>query len=1173
MLRQLMQAKVSGLAIRAVLLTKTIIRIGEAQNPGPDHQPGLTIGAINPTGLLRKASSFSQLPAEPNAIWGVCETHLSSMGIRKFKTELKFADKNFALHHGAPAPFRSQAISAIGGTHVGTAFVSNLPSRKIQMHCSEEMWSQARCTINTFLCKNTWIHGAVVYGYSHKAYSTEVRRATDELLEIATKHVVHNLKGPRFILGDFNQEPGLLQQPQIWEKLGWHEAQVSQQTRFGTEIAKTCKQSTTKDFLWMSPELHQHFKFAEVVNHVYPDHGALLAHFSFIGHDTHMYQWRMPKPLPWDDCVGRIPEYHFDLPNNLTTEESSRLIAEEFEQRVHQHLVENAKPGLLPQQRGRCQTMESRKVQKHSKPIKASRHGHAQPEFQGHSLQHQRWFTQLRRMESLNRLFHARPWNENQLVHAHREWRAILKAPGFSDFRRWWNKLPNKLANAPANLPGSLPEQCTLTAICLTFHAEVRNLERVLQTELITKAKHNRVAHPNKVFKDFARPAVSPVCILQDTLKAQIMEVDPEDCSITLDSATAFWPGELIGSPGPFRPIVTCEDKMWLEHIDGFAPGQLVRQEKFVGQLEDLFQRFQDEWQSRWDRHLNTPESRWDPLFEFYKLAQEQGPEQMYHPITKERWLQSLKKKKTNAAQGPDGWTRKDLLMLPDDLTEAILSILHDVEAGVKQWPKQWLVGIVHSLEKYDQPESVAGYRPITIFSLIYRNWASIRSKEILHHLTPLLSSFSYGNIPRRSTTDMWLGLQQEIESNLANDQPTSGAVLDIVKCFNHLPRIPLFEVLRHLGVAPQLIRAWSSALSRIERRFAIRGSVGQALKSTTGFAEGCSLSIIAMVAANEIISKWMRCRAPKTQLISYVDNLELYSCDPHALLTSVQKLEEILELLDLQVDKKKTYLWSTDGSFRKLFIQHGHHVKTAARDIGAHIQYTRQATNFTITQKISLFSDRWKSLALSPAPYEQKLRAAKAVAWPNMLHGITSAHLGDPWYEDMRTGLVRALGEHKPGCSPLIHLSLVEHPSADPGYHAVWTSITQCRQYMTPEQCIPQWSKLAAATHRKRPEVGPCSVILHRLLKLHWTWDAAGFFRDAWGFPVHIWSSPIQELAYRVTESWRYRIACEVSTRHTFVGLAKCDAAFTTENLTKQNRDRAILRSALNGTFLTLIT
>ena len=95
-----MHVKVSAKAILAIILSQTIIRVGEAQNPGPNQQPGLTLGAINPTGLLKKASSFAQLPTESNAIWGVCETHLTSMGIRKFKTELRFANKLLSLHHG-----------------------------------------------------------------------------------------------------------------------------------------------------------------------------------------------------------------------------------------------------------------------------------------------------------------------------------------------------------------------------------------------------------------------------------------------------------------------------------------------------------------------------------------------------------------------------------------------------------------------------------------------------------------------------------------------------------------------------------------------------------------------------------------------------------------------------------------------------------------------------------------------------------------------------------------------------------------------------------------------------------------------------------------------------------------------------------------------------------------
>ena len=358
----MLHVRVNEAAIKAIILTLTQIRIGEAKNPGPDHQPGLTLGAVNPTGLLRKSTCFSQLPAESNVIYGICETHLSHMGIRKFKSELRFANKNLTFFHGAPAPYRSQAISAVGGTHVGTGFATSMPSRKIQMHCTEDIWNQARMCLNTFLCNDVWIHGAVVYGFAHRAYSTEVRNATDELLQVATTHIVQNMKGPRFIMGDFNQEDGLLQQPQIWQKLGWQEVQHLHQARFGDPVQKTCKQSTTKDFIWLSPELVQYFRCAEVINHVFPEHGALLAHFHFFGHDTFCQLWRQPKPIPWEDIKGPNENGCFSLPDNITPDNGCILVANEFENRVHASLLKEGKPGLFYAQRGRCQTLHTQKI-------------------------------------------------------------------------------------------------------------------------------------------------------------------------------------------------------------------------------------------------------------------------------------------------------------------------------------------------------------------------------------------------------------------------------------------------------------------------------------------------------------------------------------------------------------------------------------------------------------------------------------------------------------------------------------------------------------------------------------------------------------------------------------------------------------------------------------------
>lgn len=352
------------------------------------------------------------------------------------------------------------------------------------------------------------------------------------------------------------------------------------------------------------------FRTAEVVDHVYPDHGALLAHFQFFGHDDHVYLWRQPKPIPWEECSGNLLEGHFALPEQGTSEACSLAIAREFEARVQHNLTQQSKPGLVQAQTGRCKTMETKKIKSHNKPWKPSRQGDQQPEFHGQNLQHQRWFTQLRRLESLARLYKAWPWNVKQLVHATREWRAILRAPGFSGFQIWWEQLPNKLAQAPEHLPEHLPTESDLSVICLTVHAAVRWFEKSLQLELTAKARNNRVMHPNKVFKDFAKPAVSPVNVLVDTVQAKVVEVEPSDASITFDGPVSFWPGELVGSVGPFTPIITCEDKMWLEDVEGFAAGQTVRQEKNVGQLEEMFARFQAEWRARWDRHLNTPEEQ-----------------------------------------------------------------------------------------------------------------------------------------------------------------------------------------------------------------------------------------------------------------------------------------------------------------------------------------------------------------------------------------------------------------------------------------------------------------------------------------------------------------------------------------------------------------------------------
>ena len=99
------------------------------------------------------------------------------------------------------------------------------------------------------------------------------------------------------------------------------------------------------------------------------------------------------------------------------------------------------------------------------------------------------------------------------------------------------------------------------------------------------------------------------------------------------------------------------------------------------------------------------------------------------------------------------------------------------------------------------------------------------------------------------------------------------------------------------------------------------------------GFAEGCSLSVVSMLAANQLVDVWMKHKAPMIRTISYVDNIELLALDPEILLHGTNQFKRIMSLLELSIDDSKTYLWSTSGAFRKVFVQAGHPVKKAARE------------------------------------------------------------------------------------------------------------------------------------------------------------------------------------------------------------------------------------------------
>lgn len=735
------------------------VRLGEASKPGPE--PGCIIGCINPTGLLHKAHVIAELPKATTSIWAVSESHLTKAGMPKFNSELKRHQTGLHLHPGAPVPARSSTISAIGGKHRGVAFLANVPGRALTPTWEAEEWNKSRFHVAGFAAGQRWISGGVVYGHAAHPESLATRSLTNQICSHVTTRLIDHATGLRFITGDFNQPDGALQSMQKWADLGWVNVQSWAAQVLNKPIQYTCKNKTTKDHLFVSPELAMYLLDVEVDNTWFPDHAILYAKFKPLGSPPMLPLWKKPKPIDWQNIKNEELENEFHHNDDLSSDMTCNLrnLFQDVEQAVETLTNKKGQP-MHASSKGRAQTLEVKWVREYTAPVKQGRQGEYQPQFHGACKQHAQWLRQYRRMVNLHQLVTANKQQDTAQQHKQNLWKAIRTAPGFQpNFLTWW-----EMQGGP-NFPAQVPTKEVLEKICENFHHHLATFEKQLTSKKIQAAKQKRVEDPMLIFQDLRKEPIMPVQVLVNRTSARVTAID-QDESALLIHPPCVWEGDkqIYGPQGPLPVIHGEADKIWVEDVTGIQVGSELSQEEYIGNLPSLFAQFAQEWQARWDRHLETPEERWNPITSFAEQVLPRPEPMPYNPITVDEWRSALKKKSRKSAIGPDGISKNDLLNLPYAATERLLQLFYMVEQGAK-WPEQLMVGFVVALEKVRGATTTGQFRPITVFPLCYRIWGSIRAKQILLHLQQLAPSTCAGNLPGRHAGHVWYTIMREIEN------------------------------------------------------------------------------------------------------------------------------------------------------------------------------------------------------------------------------------------------------------------------------------------------------------------------------------------------------------------------------------------------------------------------
>ena len=1134
-------------------------RIGEAAVPGP--QETFAIGVCNPSGLPSKAFLFNSYHAD---LWLVSETHLTRPGLRTFRRALNSFQSPYRwITHGHEVLPRSQ-VSEVG-KWTGVAAISKWPTRRLIHDWDPALHSTGRLVASTSCINETWVSGVTVYGTPVGPTHPGARETTEALLRAATKRSIQAV-GCRFVAGDFNCDHDKSHAIAQLRACGFQDVQDLQFRFTGCLPQPTCRSRTRRDFLFVSPELAHRFIKSEVDDQLWPDHAAVFGVFQAHNSCNIRYTWHIPQPIDWN----LLPSTHTgEVVSFVGCEDCSDLYAKMWYQKEQATVESAAVHGkvVAPLCLGRAAQTKPRRSNANCPPVKAGRHGDRQPSFLGFSMLHLKWFRQIRRIDSYTRLVETGPITPSQISHRNQLWKSICHASGFQpSFVVWWSTRAHCVGEVPV-IPSAPPCFAVASLILQAFEWEIKALEKSLIKHRKYESKLRVTSSIQQLFRSVKRDQPEQVDVLIQDIQAPVVNVSEEDCSIEFDREVPWKTHQPFFHNGKELEICHAEpDKLWLETVQGIQPGDPVVQPCRVGNLDALFDAFRDQWNARWNRHTTVHADRWRVIVDFARAV---IPPVQHPPLQLNPGLLRaiIKSKKKTSATGLDGVSRADLVASTSNDLLSFISLFTEAETSGR-WPCQMLAGTVRSLAKCREPSTPNHFRPITVFSLVYRLWSSSQSRYWLTKLDDQLDQWQFGNRSHRRAADMWRIILDVVEEHHLTSESISGVVLDLEKAFNTLPRHPTIATTLALGIHESTLRAWSGALSNMARHFSIQGSLSEPLFSNCGFAEGCGMSCVAMLAIDHLYHLWVQQSCTRTKALSFVDNWELLVSDENLASESFQRVLEFAELLDLTIDKAKTFAWSTSTRGRTTLKQAGFVVKNDGRDLGAHISYSRQIRNSSIQLKIADLHDFWDKLFQCPGSHIQKCRLVVACAWPRALHAISGSFLGKKHWITLRTRVIRSLRLDVAGASPLLLLH-VEQFGLDPLAFAILSTIRDFREFGVTEE---HWLRISML-NQGCGESGYQSVtevLTSRLNTIGWTWTPSGHIADTIG-EFSLANVGMAEVVFRLRRSWHQKIAMDLQTRESFTDFHRVDQKATCQSLARLSRlERATLRVYLSGATFT---
>ena len=1055
-------------------------RLGEAKNPGPcDMFPAdnvfvpsnaLRIGILNPSGMYQKSEHIASLGS---GVWAIAETKATTKLQKVLRNEFKRMEHNVDFCN--PVPQCSQTRhDAFRGVSSGVACVTHFPIRSVtNNHPDNILQSNRFLSTVVSLGPNTTMLVVTIYAPppTNQTIGDPVA-LTGDLINHAVQTVTE-WRGPAVIVGDFNQEIENMQSVQRLLQKGWRDAQDLSVEIHGHPKRPTCithAGTSCHSKIFCSPE------FASCMYHcnawddnLFANHPTLVMSCNLEHFAQPSVQWHLPKPFV---CKSFDHESFNSLEPSIDSsfqrEFDQALSSKDIEQtaRIWVRHTEKALAISARDEEGHPINFSSNHFGRSKGPTFKKRpsaipviHSARDGEYTPKTVQGPVWFRQhlrqSRRLQTLVNLIRARDRNPTpaNIETSESLWQSIIQAPGFvHGFPQWM------VMNLGVVFPVHLPEQQTCVSISNTFHEYFKKCD--------LKFQRDARSHRQKVFdEDWSKGGsltfagiredmIKPPCYVARTVTVNVTRVRWRKTGLT--TIPCKQTGDIVVD----HPITFQNQQV---NVVDKQPGFIVvdrplflrsqnftaMQQFFLFDKTEAVKEVVDTWNGFLQRDRDNLCEGWEDA-ENLAANIPQQPEITLPGFNYELWQRVQSTTPTHSARGACGFTVTEMRALPKWCILQLFSLLTLIEQNA-QWPKFWLFAFTIMLPKTCTPESPLDLRPITILSRVYRQWSRYKAVALLVGLSNRLPSVIAGGT-QMSAMMLNAHFQELLESEL-HDTETNGVTIDIVKCYNLIPRFPLSLFMAKLGWPLYLIRTYMAALIGLRRSFLVLNTVSDWHQSYTGVPEGCALAVAAMLTLSAALYHHLRLKSPDTNLFTFADNWALKFLRAAHTPMGIFALEEFCRSLRLRISVPKSWLWTLNNKTEKLVdglrlqgtpIPVVKHVK----DLGLDNTYRGKTKKDFQKKRLRLGLQRCARVNKQLHPAKQASRLILASCFPKAAYGVEIQMPTKKEFCSFRTSVARSIGLARKGASPWISLNLLDK-NHDFEFYSQIRTIMFWRQYV----------------------------------------------------------------------------------------------------------------------------